>query len=390
MRHYSIPPRLTNPIDYPTNKLTPISRSHRPTPAIPNKHLRKLHLAPHTLQIRIAPDHARPASSATLIIPHDQAPGHPSIPIDRRGLRRAHDPSVLPRHESLQRRDARRGQVDQRIRARQRPGEEQPDRHPTGGRRFGDVLSMEVSVWSIRQGEHTYAGPVEVDRAVVVVHVNVHRGREEPLQQALRGVDGGGGGGGSDNREPTTAVLTDPVAQALFADQVGDVGRKAVGRQVVQQRGFEREKHAAAEAHEDVLGVVAGGGFVQNGFDRQRAQPDVTVGDAVAADFGVAGEEVCDCVGTGERIEGALVGVSGRRAEVYGAGGGRENRGARRSRGSHCGQRFGVFEDDETVEYKELRWMEMTQRKVEEQRNLTSQSTQPQTQPTTRNGILAK
>lgn len=225
---------------------------------------------------------------------------------------------------------------------------------------------------SNKHGQGTYAGPVEVHGAVVVIHVNWHRGRrgKQPLDQVLRVVDQRRG----DNREATTAVHTDPVAQALVSDQVGDVLREPVGREVPQQGGFEREKHATAEAHEDVLGVDVGGGFVQHRFDRERPQAHVSVGDTVAADFGVAGEKVRDGVGAGERIERALEGVRGRRAEVYRAGGGRKHSGAWRGGGSHCvveGVVEGVDEDTGREQTRVV--VELTPTEVEEQRNVTTE-----------------
>lgn len=77
---------------------------------------------------------------------------------------------------------------------------------------------------------------------------------------------------------------------------------------------------------------------MQDRFDRKGVQTDGPVGDAVAVDFGVAGEEVRDCGGAGDSVEGALVGVRGRRAEVDCAGGWREHGGAGRCRGGHCGR----------------------------------------------------
>lgn len=75
---------------------------------------------------------------------------------------------------------------------------------------------------------------------------------------------------------------------------------------------------------------------------------------AVACDFGVAGEKVRDCVGAGERVEGALEGMRRRRAEVDGARRGREHGCAGRGMGCHCVQRvWGCGGDEEMVENKE-------------------------------------
>lgn len=78
---------------------------------------------------------------------------------------------------------------------------------------------------------------------------------------------------------------------------------------------------------------------MQDGLDREGAQTEVAVCGAVVCDFGVGGEKVRGCLGTGESVEGAVEGVGGGSAEVDCAGGGRKHDSAGGGRRCHCVER---------------------------------------------------
>lgn len=82
--------------------------------------------------------------------------------------------------------------------------------------------------------EGTYAGPMEVDGAVTITHVNLHRrdsrGQQVPLHEVHRMVDWG-----SNLRDKTAAtVRADPRSKTLFSNLGGDVLRESFIREMAQ------------------------------------------------------------------------------------------------------------------------------------------------------------